>query len=105
MAKASTTCRSHRRDAGAVSAALRRLDFGAIDPIRRGDTVGFADYVRSTGITICGRGPIEAFLSFARGRLGADLAAYQTSLDVTGDFAHSVSYAALLFHPVAGAAA
>lgn len=90
--------------AGVVSAALRRLDFGAIDPIRRGDTAGFAEYVRATGITICGRGPIEAFLSFARGRLDADLAAYQTSLDVTGDFAHSVSYAALLFHPVTGAA-
>ena len=70
----------------------------------RGDAAGFAEYVRATGITICGRGPIEAFLSFARGRLDADLAAYQTSLDVTGDFEHSVSYAALVFHPVTGAA-
>jgi AmmeMemoRadiSam system protein B len=92
------------RDAEAVAAEIRRLDFGAIDPIRRGDGAGFADYVRSTGITVCGRGPIQAFLSFARGRFDAELAAYRTSLEVTGDFEHSVSYAALLFHPVAGAA-
>jgi AmmeMemoRadiSam system protein B len=84
-----------------VSAELRRLDFGAIEAIRRGDRAAFADYLRSTGITICGRGPIQAFLSFSRGRYAADLAAYQTSLDVTGDFEHSVSYAALLFHPAA----
>jgi AmmeMemoRadiSam system protein B len=84
-----------------VSAELRRLDFGAIEAIRHGDREAFVDYLRSTGITICGRGPIQAFLSFARGRYAADLAAYQTSLDVTGDFEHSVSYAALLFHPAA----
>jgi AmmeMemoRadiSam system protein B len=88
-------------DPGFVSAELRRLDFGAIEAIRRGDRAAFADYLRSTGITVCGRGPIEAFLSFAGGRYTADLAAYQTSLDVTGDFEHSVSYAALLFHPAA----
>jgi MEMO1 family protein len=92
------------RDAEAVAAEIRRLDFGAIAAIGRGDAAGFADYVRSTGITVCGRGPIQAFLSFARGRFDAELAAYRTSLDVTGDFEHSVSYAALLFRPVAGAA-
>jgi AmmeMemoRadiSam system protein B len=87
-----------------VSAELRRLDFGAIEAIRHGDRAAFADYLHSTGITVCGRGPIQAFLSFARGRFSADLAAYRTSLEVTGDFEHSVSYAALLFHPVAEAA-
>ncbi len=92
------------RDAEFVSAELRRLDFGAIDAIRHGDRAAFADYLRSTGITVCGRGPIQAFLSFARGRFAADLAAYRTSLDVTGDFEQSVSYAALLFHSVAEAA-
>ena len=92
------------RDAEAVAAEIRRLDFGAIAAIGRGDAAAFADYVRSTGITVCGRGPIQAFLSFARGRFDSDLSAYRTSLDVTGDFEHSVSYAALLFHPVAGAA-
>jgi AmmeMemoRadiSam system protein B len=92
------------RDAETVAAELRRLDFGAIDAIGRGDAVGFADYVRSTGITVCGRGPIQAFLSFAGGRFDAELAAYRTSLDVTGDFEHSVSYAALLFRPVGGEA-
>jgi AmmeMemoRadiSam system protein B len=80
------------------------LDYGAIDAIRRGDRAGFTEYVRSTGITVCWRGPIQAFLSFAGGRFDAELAAYSTSLDVTGDFEHSVSYAALLFRPVTGAA-
>src|SRR5262245_18857180 len=92
------------RDAEVVAAEIRRLDFGAIDAISRGDAAGFADYVLSTGITVCGRGPILAFLSFAGGRFGAELAAYRTSLEVTGDFEHSVSYAAMLFRPVAGEA-
>src|SRR5262249_32430164 len=55
------------KDAEDVATALRRLDFGAIDPICRGDVEGFERYVRETGITICGRGPIATFLRFADG--------------------------------------
>ncbi|MBI2963933.1 MAG: AmmeMemoRadiSam system protein B [Deltaproteobacteria bacterium] len=81
----------------AVSERLRRLDFGAIDRIRAGDADGFVRYVRSTGITICGRGPITAFLHERRGWFAADVVSYYTSLDVTGDFEHCVSYAGIVF--------
>ena len=93
--------------AGAVEVAseLRRLDFGAIHPICDGDAEGFARYVRSTGITICGRGPISAFLRLERGELEGEVAKYATSLDVTGDYEHSVSYAAIAFQPSETAAA
>jgi MEMO1 family protein len=84
-------------DAESVAAALRRLDFGAIDPICRGDAEGFERYVRATGITICGRGPIAAFLRFADGAYSGRVERYATSLDVTGDCEHSVSYAAISF--------
>jgi MEMO1 family protein len=87
-----------------VSAELRRLDFGAIDRIRAGDADGFERYLQATGITICGRGPITAFLHLCAHRLIAEVAAYSTSLDVTGDYEHSVSYASLVFRPEAGAA-
>jgi AmmeMemoRadiSam system protein B len=80
-----------------VAAALRRLDFGAIDPICRGDAEGFARYVRDTGVTICGRGPIATFLRFAEGGYSGRVERYATSLDVTGDYQHSVSYAAISF--------
>lgn len=88
-----------------VAAELRRLDFGAIEPIRRGDVEGFARYLRSTGITICGRGPISAFLRMEAGSLVGELCRYATSLDVTGDYEHSVSYAAIAFRPESADAA
>ncbi len=83
--------------AAAVRAALRALDFGAIEPIRRGDAAGFRRYVADTGATICGRAPIAAFLTWAGPLHPGRLLAYQTSLDVTGDYAHCVSYAAIAF--------
>jgi len=83
--------------ADSVAAELRRLDFGAIEPIRRVDAQGFANYVGATGITVCGRGPITAFLHAGAERLAGELLEYYTSLDVTGDYEHSVSYAAFAF--------
>jgi AmmeMemoRadiSam system protein B len=87
-------------DAAHVSERLRALDQGAIEPILAGDASGFRQYVGDTGITVCGRGPIGAFLTWARCRYRGELVAYQTSLDLTGDYEHSVSYAAIAFHPV-----
>jgi AmmeMemoRadiSam system protein B len=84
-------------DAAGVAAALRQLDFGAIDPICRGDAEAFERYVHGTGITICGRGAIGTFLRFAEGRYAGHVERYATSLDVTGDYQHSVSYAAISF--------
>ncbi|MGH7897558.1 MAG: AmmeMemoRadiSam system protein B [Candidatus Binatia bacterium] len=92
-------------DCRRVSERLRELDFGAIEPIRRGDVEHFARYVQETGITVCGRGPIAAFLHANRGRLEGEVVAYYTSLDVTGDCEHSVSYAAIVFRTAADLAA
>ncbi len=79
-----------------VSQRLRELDFGAIDPVRRGDADRFDDYVAESGITVCGRTPISAFLHAEGGALEGELVAYRTSLEVTRDHEHSVSYAAIV---------
>lgn len=87
------------RDAGSVRTRLRTLDMGAIDPILHGDAAGFRRYVAETGITVCGRTPIAAYLAWMGPRVRGELLAYRTSLDLTGDYHHSVSYAAIAFHP------
>jgi AmmeMemoRadiSam system protein B len=81
-----------------VAAELRRLDFGAIEPIARGDGEAFREYVETTGITICGRGPIACLLALAES-LAGELLSYHTSLEQTGDYEHSVSYVAMGFRP------
>jgi len=84
-------------DAASVAAAIRRLDEGALDPIVAGDAQGFVRYVDATGVTICGRGPIEVLLhALPPGAVGERIA-YATSLDVTGEYDHTVSYAAVAF--------
>lgn len=83
-------------DAESVRARLRELDMGAIAPILAGDAAEFQRYVENTGNTICGRNPITAFLTWSGPRRG-ELLRYQTSLDATGDYEHSVSYAAIAF--------
>jgi len=80
-----------------VRVGLRELDMGAISRVCDGDTAAFRHYVSTTGATICGRNPIALFLTVAAGGLPGQLLAYYTSLDVTGDHEHSVSYAAIAF--------
>lgn len=78
---------------GDVEERLRELDLGAAERIVAGDAVGFRDYCRRTGATICGREAIEValHLGFGRGRIDA----YATSGAMTGDWEHTVSYAAI----------
>jgi AmmeMemoRadiSam system protein B len=80
-----------------VAAALRTLDMGAIERVCAGDPTAFSTYVEDTGATICGRVPITVFLTLHRRRTPGRLLAYYTSLDVTGDYEHSVSYASIAF--------
>ena len=80
-----------------VRTALQQLDMGAIARVCDCDPTGFREYVADTGATICGRNPIALFLTMSRRRLRGTLLAYYTSLDVTGDYEHSVSYAAIAF--------
>ena len=84
-------------DAEQVRGALRRLDMGAIDLVCRGDAAGFGAYVETTGATICGAVPIGVFLTWHAGRTAGRLLTYYTSLDVTHDYEHTVSYAAVAF--------
>jgi hypothetical protein len=83
-----------------VAEQLHELDFGAIECICALDADGFESYLEATGATVCGQAPIVAFLR-ARGGLRGTVASYYTSLDVTGDYEHSVSYAAIVFTPAA----
>jgi AmmeMemoRadiSam system protein B len=85
------------RSAAQARGLLRALDMGAIQPTLDSDPATFRDYLERTGATVCGRVPIEAFLTWASPRLRGRLLAYATSLDVTGDYDHCVSYAALAF--------
>jgi AmmeMemoRadiSam system protein B len=85
------------RGAAEARQLLRELDMGAIEAALEGDPAAFRDYIERTGATVCGRVPIEAFLTWALPRLRGRLLAYATSLDVTGDYDHCVSYAALAF--------
>jgi len=81
-----------------VRAQLEELDTAAIAPILSGDAAAFRSFLARTGDTVCGRIPLAAFLATLGHGGHGRLLAYRTSLDVTGDFEHSVSYAALALH-------
>jgi len=80
-----------------VRAALHQLDMGAIERVCAGDGAGFEHYVAETGATICGRHPIRLFLAMPPTPHHGQLLTYYTSLEVTGDFEHVVSYASIAF--------
>lgn len=80
-----------------VRDGLRALDMGAIELVCAGDGSGFGRYVAETGATICGRLPIGVFLTLHAQRTPGQLLAYYTSLDVTQDYEHCVSYASIAF--------
>ena len=82
--------------AAAVRDGLRALDMGAIERVCAGDADGFLAYVDATGATICGRMPIAVFLHVPPRPVRGRLLTYYTSLDVTGDYEHTVSYASIL---------
>jgi len=85
------------RGPAAVRDGLRRLDMGAIDAVCDGDAQAFDAYVEGTGATICGHVPIAVFLTLHARHTRGCLLTYYTSLDVTGDYEHCVSYAAIAF--------
>ena len=73
---------------------IRELDMGAADLIRAGDGKGFWDYVKRHRATICGAEPVRLFLALMPEGTEIRLLGYDNSGSQTGDFAHSVSYAA-----------
>ncbi len=80
-----------------TKARLGELDQGAIDLIIAGDFDGLLDYLTNTGITICGRMPIAVLLKLLPEGAKGKLLDYYTSIDLTGDYSSSVSYASICF--------
>ena len=88
-------------DAATVAATVRALDDRALERIVAGDADGFVRHVEETGDTICGREPIEVLLRALPAGARGERIAYASSLELTGDYEHSVSYAAVAFAPAA----
>lgn len=81
---------------------IRDLDMGAVRFIEAGDVSGFEGYLTRTGATVCGRDAIDVLLRMLPPDTRTALVAYDTSGRMTGDWNHSVSYAALVCRGGAG---
>lgn len=85
-----------------IGERLRGLDFACIEAAGSLSPEWFLETLAHTGATVCGAAPISLLLEVLRRLPGRSI--YQTALDyqasgeLTGDFAHSVSYAALAYH-------
>jgi AmmeMemoRadiSam system protein B/AmmeMemoRadiSam system protein A len=84
---------------GAVSFHLRELDFECAEAAGSLDSSLFLETLEERGATVCGSGPISLLLDVMK-LLGGDeiyqaTLDYETSGELTGDYRHSVSYAAL----------
>ena len=76
---------------------LYDLDGGAVSRIVAGDRAGLRSYVTRTGATICGRNAIDILMRLLPGSAQGELLRYDTSGNMTSDWSHSVSYAAIAF--------
>jgi MEMO1 family protein len=80
-----------------VPERIRELDLGAIRLVESGDAEAFESYLDRTGATVCGRDAVGVLLRMLQGKGQPSLLDYDTSGRMTGDWEHSVSYAAILF--------
>jgi AmmeMemoRadiSam system protein B/AmmeMemoRadiSam system protein A len=86
---------------------LKHLDYSTVDAASSLVPQMFLDEVKESGSTVCGVNPIALLLeTMAQAQAAikdeifqADLD-YQTSGEITGDYAHSVSYGALGYFPL-----
>jgi AmmeMemoRadiSam system protein B len=76
----------------------RRQDSRALDPLLRLDVAAFYETVRAEGISMCGVLPMTVGITAALelGATKAEVAAYATSGDVSGDMERVVGYAGML---------
>jgi MEMO1 family protein len=74
---------------------LKKLDFGALEQIKKISADGLASYKSKTGITVCGYHPILTLLSLLPQKAKAEMLHYETSGDATHDYSNSVSYFAI----------
>ncbi len=87
-----------------VANKLRELADAAAAPLLQCDYDGFAAHLARTRDTICGQGPISLLLRMLSMHGGATgvRAAFDTSGHITGDWANSVTYQAIVFTRPAG---
>jgi AmmeMemoRadiSam system protein B/AmmeMemoRadiSam system protein A len=87
---------------GAAAGRLQELDFECIEAAATLDSARFLETLERNRATVCGSGPIALLMDTLR-RLDAELFLdtldYRTSGELTGDYRHSVSYAALGWYP------
>jgi hypothetical protein len=85
-----------------IEERLHALDFECIGRAGSLDAAWFLETLRQNGATVCGAAPIALLLEVLRRLPGASIYQsildYQTSGEISGDFGHSVSYAALAYH-------
>ena len=83
-----------------VKEGIFNLDNGAIELIKKMDSVEFLNYVKRTRATICGSGAIAVLMECMKNLFvkKGNLLQYYTSGDVVGDYQNSVSYAAMSFY-------
>jgi AmmeMemoRadiSam system protein B len=76
----------------------RNKDHSAIERILALDEMGLLETVRREGISMCGYAPTFVMLVAAKklGATSAELVAYQTSGDTTGDYGSVVGYAGVI---------
>jgi MEMO1 family protein len=80
-------------------ADANRKDREAIDAILKLDDEQLNELGESNRVTMCGYGPITTLIAAAKmlGNVSADLLAYKTSGDITGDKSAVVGYSSLIF--------
>jgi AmmeMemoRadiSam system protein A len=71
-------------------------------PLEAGDLAGFESHLEKTRDTICGREPIRILLAMLGGRVPGEIVASETSGNLTGDYANSVSYLSAVFRHADG---
>ncbi|MGA2695091.1 MAG: AmmeMemoRadiSam system protein B [Terriglobales bacterium] len=78
----------------------RVKDHRAIEKILALDTRGLFEVAEKEHITMCGLGPTVSMITAAQHlhATHADLAAYATSADISGDYRRVVGYAGILLH-------
>ena len=85
-----------------IAVRLRELDFHYIEAAGSLDAAWFLQTLADMGANVCGSAPIALLLTALRlirpNGLFQNVLDYQTSGDLTGDFEHTVSYAALGYY-------
>jgi len=80
-----------------VERRLRELDRSVIGPAADRDVARFEATLDRTGATVCGRHAIGLLMRALPPAVGGEEVAYDTSGGLTGDWTHSVSYAAIRY--------